>query len=79
MEFFHRISLSDSIIALAMELIEKYPLRGYDSVQLSSALNLQFALRACNGQEVHFIGSDRVLNNAARNEGLAVINPAEQP
>jgi hypothetical protein len=78
-EFFNRIPVSDQIIALAMELIEKYPLRGYDSVQLASALNLQFTLRAFNGQEVYFVGSDRVLNNAARNEGLAVINPAEQP
>ncbi|MGH7450142.1 MAG: type II toxin-antitoxin system VapC family toxin [bacterium] len=78
MEFFHRVSLADSIIALAMELIEKHPLRGYDSVQLSSALNLQFTLRAFNGQEVHFVGSDKVLNNAAKNEGLTVINPSEQ-
>jgi hypothetical protein len=76
---FHRIFLLDPIIDLAMQLIEKHPLRGYDSVQLATVVYLQSIWRAFNGEEVHFVGSDRVLNNAARNEGLAVINPAEQP
>jgi hypothetical protein len=78
-EFFSRHPVSDSIIQFAMHLIEKYPLRGYDSVQLATAVHFQNALRTSNGREVIFVGSDRVLNNAARNEGLAVINPAEQP
>lgn len=61
-----------------MQLIEKYPLRGYDSVQLATALNLQSVLSMFDGEEVYFLGSDKVLNNAAKNEGLAVINPSEQ-
>jgi hypothetical protein len=31
-----------------------------------------------DGREVAFVGADRLLNNAAKNEGLAVINPTEQ-
>jgi len=77
-EFFHRVSLSEPIFASAMELIEKYPLKGYDSIQLAIARHLQGILRISNGQEVHFLGSDKVLNNAAQNEGLVVINPSEQ-
>jgi hypothetical protein len=78
-EHFHRISPLEPIIDLAMQLIERHPLRGYDSVQLATALYFQNVLSAFDGREVLFVGSDRVLNNAARNEGIAVINPAEQP
>jgi hypothetical protein len=77
-EYFHRISLLEPIIDLAMQLIEKHPLRGYDSVQLATALYFQNVLSAFNGREVTFLGSDKVLNNAAKNEGLTVINPSEQ-
>ncbi len=76
--YFHRIFLLDPIIDLAMQLIEKHPLRGYDSVQLATALYFQNVLSAFNGREVTFLGSDKVLNNAAKNEGLAVINPSEK-
>ncbi len=77
-DFFHRIPLSDPIISLAMQLIEKYPLRGYDSVQLATASYLQSTLRAFDGEEVRFLGADKALNNAAQSEGLIVINPSEQ-
>lgn len=76
--FFSRLAASDAIIDFAMQLIDKYPLRGYDSVQLATALQLQSSLRASNGRNVTFLGSDKVLNSAAANEGLAVINPDEQ-
>ncbi len=78
-EFFSRHPVTEPVIQLAMQLIENHPLRGYDSVQLATAVYIQNALRMFNGREVIFVGSDRVLNNAARNEGLTVINPAEQP
>ncbi len=77
-DFYHRIPVSDAIITLAMQLIQKYPLRGYDSVQLATASYLQSTLRAFNGEEVRFLGADKVLNDAAQNEGLIVINPSEQ-
>jgi uncharacterized protein len=76
-EYFHRISLLEPILDLAMQLIERHPLRGYDSVQLATALYFQNVLSAFNGREVTFLGSDKVLNNAAKNEGLTVINPSE--
>lgn len=77
-EYFNRVSLSESIITLAMQLIEKYPLRGYDSVQLATASYLQSTLRTLDGEEVRFLGADKVLNSAAQSEGLIVINPSEQ-
>jgi len=77
-EFFSRYPVSEPIIQLAMHLIEKYPLRGYDSVQLATAVHFQNALRVSNGREIIFIGSDKILNTAAKTEGLTVINPSEQ-
>ncbi len=77
-EFFGRIPVATPIINLAMQLIEKYPLRGYDSVQLATAVALQNFLRLSNGREIAFVGADKVLNDAARKEGLTVINPNEQ-
>lgn len=47
-------------------------------MQLATALQLQSSLRASNGRNVTFLGSDKVLNSAATNEGLSVINPDEQ-
>lgn len=76
-EYFNRVSLSESIITLAMQLIEKHPLRGYDAVQLATALHLQSTLRDFNGEEVRFLGADKVLNGAAQSEGIIVINPSE--
>jgi len=78
-DFFSRISVLDLIIRSAMQLIEKYPLRGFDAVQLATAVSFQNLLRASNGREVVFVGADNVLNDAARKEGLAIINPNEQP
>jgi len=77
-DFFSRVSVSDPVIRLAMQFVEKYSLRGYDSVQLATAVALQNLLRLSNGREVAFVGADKVLNEAARKEGLTVINPNEQ-
>ncbi|NUO82699.1 type II toxin-antitoxin system VapC family toxin [candidate division KSB1 bacterium] len=77
-EYFQRVPLSDPVVTLAMQLIEKYPLRGYDSVQLATAWHLQSTLRAFNGEEIRFLGADKVLNEAAQSERLIVIDPGEQ-
>ncbi len=34
-------------------------------------------LRKLNGEFLHFVGADKVLNLSAIGEGLTVINPAE--
>ncbi len=78
LNFFEGISVSGQIISLAMQLIEKYPLKGYDSVQLAIAVHFQKILRTFDGEEVHFVSSDKVLNSAAQSEGLVVIDPSEQ-
>lgn len=61
-----------------MKLIGKYALRGYDSVQLASVMQFQDAVQIMNGNEISFVCSDKTLNDAARNEGLSVLDPAGQ-
>jgi predicted nucleic acid-binding protein len=66
--------ISDSIVQLAVDLIERHPLRAYDAVQLATALSLQAELRP-SGQVVLFLSADDRLVRAARSEGLQADNP----
>ncbi|MBI4690301.1 MAG: type II toxin-antitoxin system VapC family toxin [Nitrospirae bacterium] len=65
---FARSEVTDSVIAIAIELTRKQFLRGYDSVQLSSAITLNTEIN----ERLTFISADVELNNAAKTEGLAV-------
>lgn len=68
------LDLNQSILARALLLHEKYRLRAYDSVQLSSALELhQRAMQI--GVPMRFIASDKRLLEAAQIEGLTIDNP----
>lgn len=69
------IDLGRSIIAQAIALPQRHRLRGYDAVQLATALAADRALRAANLAPLSFIAADRDLLAAAREEGLAVDDP----
>ena len=65
-------SFSDSLLDVALALIDSYPLKGYDAMQLAGYL----VLRSISGaEEPTFVCADRVLLSAARNEGCAVLDP----
>jgi hypothetical protein len=76
-EFFARLPVTKSIVETGMQLIQKYPLRGYDSIQLATAISLLNRLQHLNGAFLYFISADRVLNDAATNESFTVINPTD--
>jgi len=66
-------SFSDTLFGVALALIDSYPLRGYDAVQLAGYL----VLRSISGaEEPTFVCADRVLISAARNEGCPVLDPS---
>ena len=66
-------SVSDSLLDVALALIDSYPLRGYDAVQLAGYL----VLRSISGaEEPTFVCADKVLLSAAQNEGCAVLDPS---
>lgn len=62
---------------MAVEVAEKHRLRAYDCVQLATALTLHRQREALELQPLTLLSSDRELNDAARDEGLIVEDPAE--
>lgn len=67
------------VIDLATELVSRQRLRGYDAVQLATALILNTDLVAAQRSALTFITADGDLLQAARNEGLIVDNPTWHP
>lgn len=66
-------SFSDSLLDVALALIDSYPLRGYDAVQLAGYV----VLRSISGaEEPVFVCADKVLLAAARNEGCTILDPS---
>jgi predicted nucleic acid-binding protein len=65
-------SFSDSVLDVAIALIDSHPLRGYDAVQLAGYM----VLRSISGTvEPTFVCADKLLLSAARNEGCPVLDP----
>ena len=69
------LDVTPGIVAKAMDLAERYGLRGYDAVQLAAALELRDQCRAAGLPEPIFISADNELNTAALAEGLVVDDP----
>lgn len=69
------LRLTDSVTSDAMRLAEIHGLRGYDAVQLATALELENRFVSRKLASITFISADNQLNQAAQNEGLTVDNP----
>jgi predicted nucleic acid-binding protein len=64
--------LSDSLLDVAFALVDGYPLKGYDAMQLAGYL----LLRSISGnEEPVFVCADKALLSAARNEGCPTLDP----
>jgi predicted nucleic acid-binding protein len=61
-----KIEVTEEIIKLGSELAEVHGLRGFDALHLASALSLGQSL----GEKIIFSSFDKLLNQAARREGL---------
>ncbi len=68
---FFIVEFHDDLFPTIKALIEKYPLKGADTVHLSSALWLKHTAR----EGVKFVASDLILLKAAESENLHAINP----
>nr|BAL54295.1 hypothetical conserved protein [uncultured prokaryote] len=64
-----------AIVQQAMELAERHGLRGYDAIQLASALAVQQELTLYGAEPLVFVCADDELNKAAQAEGLQIENP----
>lgn len=73
------VKVERPIIELAVRLTQQYPLRGYDAVQLATALVVAEILRPTGAGPLVFVTADTRLLAAARDAGLSVENPALYP
>lgn len=69
--------LTRTTIDHAVELTQLYRLRGYDAVQLASALALNMQLKVRGLAELTFVASDVDLLTAAQAEMLVTENPLQ--
>jgi len=72
-----RLRVNDAVMDVAVEFIQRYPLRAYDAVQLATALILNSALIADKLLPLTFVSADGVLCEAAQSEGPPAENPNE--
>jgi predicted nucleic acid-binding protein len=73
------VEFSHELMNLAIEVAEKFALRGYDCVQLAGSLLTQRYRLAAGLTAATFVSADVELNLAARSEGLTVENPSDYP
>jgi uncharacterized protein len=72
---YHIITVDQTLLNLATELIKKHPLRAYDVVQLASALIIQPSLPNPATSPFTFVSADDRLLTIAQLEGLTTANP----
>ena len=67
--------LTDAILLEAQRLLETYPLRAGDAIQLASALLANTQLQSANLPALIFLASDARLLTAANSKGLQTDDP----
>jgi predicted nucleic acid-binding protein len=77
-ELYQIVELTPAVAEKAMDLVQRHRLRGYDSVQLAGAVELQHLRESVGMVPFVFVCADENLNQCARLEGLTVINPNSQ-
>ena len=73
------IPLRHAIVDHAVHLTQIYRLRGYDAIQLATALVILSSLPPANRIHFRFVANDQDLLDAANAEGLHIDNPVQQP
>ncbi len=69
------IDIYDSLVRRAQELLDNYPLRAFDSVQLATAIEVNNRLSAAGKPPLTTVAADTRLLTAAAAEGLQAHNP----
>lgn len=67
------------VLKQAASLADTHELRGYDAVQLASAIKANLNRQNQNVSNLIFVSADNKLNSAAQTEGLQIENPNNYP
>jgi len=73
------VEVDKELIETAGDLVQKHPLRAYDSIQLASALKLFPVFEKTTPNAFTFISADDRLLTVAKAEGLRIDNPNLHP
>ena len=73
------VELTKEVLALAVALAGRRPLRGYDAVQLAAALAVNHIGVASGLPPLTFVSADARLNQIAGDEGLPVDDTNQHP
>lgn len=73
------LRIGDAVVDDAMRLAQQHKLRGYDAIQLASALLIEARMTAQGVGPLTLISADEELNQAAIAEGLLIDNPNLHP
>ena len=76
---FQVAEVTPTLADLAIEIAERYGLRGYDCIQLAGALLTQRQRARSGLNPLTLVSADAELNSAARAEGLPVEDPNAHP
>lgn len=76
---FKAVRITDALVSDAMQLAEKYGLRGYDAIQLACILFVEAKMTARGVGPLTLISADVELNQAAQTEGLLTDDPNQHP
>jgi uncharacterized protein len=72
-------TLTSTMINSAVLLAETHALRGYDAIQLATALEVNAVALANSLPALTFVSADNELNKVAQTEGVLVDNPNNHP
>lgn len=73
------VELLPQIVTIAIQLLERHPLRAYDAIQLATGLLANAALQSAGAPALTFLVSDGRLRAAAQTEGLTIDDPEAHP
>lgn len=73
------VEVTPQLLDKAAEIADRYELRGYDAVQLASALQANQNRQSLGMSSIIFVSGDKELNSAALAENLVVENPNNYP
>lgn len=73
------VEFDKTLAEQAGELVKKYPLRAYDSVQLASSLKIHRIYAQVAAGLLVFVSADERLLAVAKSENMSVENPLEHP
>lgn len=76
---YQQIAIAEPVLSRAMDLTQRYRLRGYDAVQLAAALVVHAEYLAAGLPGLLLISADNDMNVAASAEGLVAENPHTHP